>query len=178
MTCEDLARDPPRRALVQPRWAAGFTLVELITVILLVAILSAVAAPRFMQREAFEERGFFDGTRALLKYAQRLAIAERREVCVTLAAASVALTLNPTTIPGAACSAAVIAPGGDTAFPTYTITAPAGLVLAFPNAVFRFNALGQPIDNATGALLGNQAISLTGSGVRTITVAGETGHVL
>jgi MSHA pilin protein MshC len=175
MSCEDLARDPLRRARVQPPRAAGFTLVELVTVLMVLAILAAIAAPRFMQREAFEERGFLDATLSILRYAQRVAIAERREVCVALTASTVALSLNPSTTPGAACTAVVGAPGESAA---YAIAVPAGLTLAltFPNASFRFNGLGQPVDNA-GAALGDQTITLTGSTARTITVWGQTGYV-
>lgn len=173
-TC--LAFPSGRRAHV-PRPQAGFTLVELITVLVVVAILAAVAAPRFFTRQSFEERGYYNEVQAALRYAQRLAIAERREVCVALTAASVTLSLNPTTTLGAACTAPVCMPA-DATPPPCAIAVPAGLTLAmaFPNASFRFNGLGQPTDNA-GALLGNQAITLTGMDARTITVWGQTGYV-
>jgi MSHA pilin protein MshC len=175
MNSDGLARDDLRRVLVHQHRAAGFTLVELVTILVVAAILAAVAAPRFMQREAFEERGFLDATFSILRYAQRVAIAERREVCVALTASTVALSLNPLTTPSAACTADVGAPGESAA---YAIAVPAGLTLAltFPNASFRFNGLGQPVDNA-GAALGDQTITLTGSTVRTITVWGQTGYV-
>lgn len=155
--------------------ATGFTLIELITIILVMAILAAVAAPRFMQRAAFQERGFQDATRSILRYAQRVAIAERREVCVALTPATVALTLNPLPAAGAACTAIVTAPGESG---PYVIAAPPGVALAFPNPVFPFNALGQPIDDATGATLPDQVIALPGSSLPAITVFGQTGYVL
>ncbi|MBM4131628.1 hypothetical protein FJ250_11485 [bacterium] len=163
-----MARMPIRRA-------AGFTLVELITILVVVAILAAVAAPRFFTRSAFEERGFYDEVLATLRYAQRVAIAERREVCVALTASSVALSLNPSTTSGAACSATVNDPGSST---PYAIAVPAGLTLSmtFPNASFRFNGLGQPVDNA-GNALGNQTLTLSGADTRTVTIWGQTGYV-
>ena len=36
----------------------GFTLTELITIIVILGIISAVAAPRFFDRNVFESRGF------------------------------------------------------------------------------------------------------------------------
>jgi len=153
----------------------GFTLVELVTILVVAAILAAVAAPRFFSRQAFEERGFYDQVLATLRYAQRVAIAERREVCVALTASTVSLSLNPSTTSGAACSAAVNDPGSST---PYAIAVPAGLTLAlaFPNPSFRFNGLGQPVSNA-GALLGDQTITVTGSDARSVTVWGQTGYV-
>ena len=38
----------------------GFTLVELITIILVLSVIAALAVPRFVGRNAFDERGFSD----------------------------------------------------------------------------------------------------------------------
>jgi MSHA pilin protein MshC len=54
---------------------SGFTLVELVMVMVLLAILSAVALPRFFERSAFQERGAFDDTLNAIRYAQKLAVA-------------------------------------------------------------------------------------------------------
>lgn len=175
MNSEGLARDALRRVRIHRHEAAGFTLVELITVLVVAAILAAVAAPRFFTRSAFEERGFYDQVLATLRYAQRVAIAERREACVALTASTVTLSLNPSTTAGAACSAIVRTPGESA---PYAIAVPTGLTLAlaFPNPSFRFNGLGQPVSDA-GALLGDQTITLTGTDARNITVWGQTGYV-
>jgi MSHA pilin protein MshC len=54
---------------------AGFTLVELVTVIVLVALLTAVAGPRFFDNQPFRERGYVDELASSLRYSQRVAIA-------------------------------------------------------------------------------------------------------
>ncbi|NOQ93958.1 MAG: prepilin-type N-terminal cleavage/methylation domain-containing protein [Methylophaga sp.] len=64
------AFSPPIRTKQQ-----GFTLVELILVIVLLSILSAVALPRFFSRSTFDERVFFDGALSAMRYAQKLAVA-------------------------------------------------------------------------------------------------------
>ncbi len=73
--------------------AKGFTLIELITVLILVGILAFTALPRFFDRSAFETRGFRDETLSLLRYAQKAAVAQRRTVCVTVNPTGVALNI-------------------------------------------------------------------------------------
>lgn len=53
----------------------GFTLVELIMVIVLLAALSATALPRFFSKSDFDERILFDDTQNAARYAQKLSVA-------------------------------------------------------------------------------------------------------
>jgi MSHA pilin protein MshC len=85
----------------------GFTLVELIMVIVIVGIIGAVVAPRFFSRVTFDASGFNNQLIALLRHGQKLAIAQNRNVFVRVDGSSVALCYNAT------CSAGtrVQAPG-------------------------------------------------------------------
>src|SRR3954469_18765531 len=56
----------------------GFTLVELVTIMIVVGILAAFAVPRFMDRTGFESRGLYDQAQAIVRYAQKIAIAQRQ----------------------------------------------------------------------------------------------------
>lgn len=88
----------------------GFTLIELIMVLVLLGVLAAVMVPRMMTPADFGARGFYDETLALLRYAQKTAIAQRRTVCVVLNANGVALTIDQTTPPDLVCDGAPALP--------------------------------------------------------------------
>lgn len=53
----------------------GFTIVELIMVIVILGIISAVALPRFFDRKSFDERFYFEEVLSSVRYAQKLAVA-------------------------------------------------------------------------------------------------------
>ena len=65
---------------------SGFSLVELLTVIILLGILGVVALGRFAQTDAFAARGFFDDTVAAVRFAQKLAVSSGCDVRVILTA--------------------------------------------------------------------------------------------
>ena len=64
------------------RLSSGFTLVELVVVIALTGIMVAVAAPRFASGDIFETRGDAGLLSSTLRYAQKTAIAQRKNVFV------------------------------------------------------------------------------------------------
>lgn len=68
--------------------ARGFTLPELIIVMVVMGIVAAAAAPSLVQWNSIDELGFRDDLRAMLRHAQRLAVAQNRDVCVLLSPAA------------------------------------------------------------------------------------------
>lgn len=55
-------------------YQAGFTLAELIGVIVIISVLAVVALPRFFSTAPFEERQFIDQARQALRFARQHAI--------------------------------------------------------------------------------------------------------
>ncbi len=139
----------------------GFTLVELIVVIVIVGIVALIAAPRFFAQAGYDARRFHDTAMSAIRYGQKMAIAQHRSVFVVATAGSVALCFD------AACASAVPSPADGGPF---TVAAPSGI--AITAASFSFNALGQPSPNAQVVL------NVSGDATpRQIVVERETGYV-
>ncbi len=186
------------------RAAGGFTMVELVVVIVIVGILGAVAATRFFDKASFDAAAYADQTRALLRYAQKNAVAQNRPVFVVIAS-------SPGSSPGrialcynyqqdASCSGGnrVLAPGGSNSGAAATLSAcgaanrswlcegtPSNLALAALPATssFYFDALGRPFagsdsaGSATSTFAG-LTLRVTGDGRNNdVVVSQETGYV-
>lgn len=155
------------------RTCGGFTFVELVLVLIVVGVLAAVAAPRMIDRTAFQVHGSAIEVRTALRYAQKLAMAKNRDVCVTRTPApNLTLSFSLTAGGGGVCIPPVLRPDGGG---NYVVTPPAGITLTSSAAVFRFNPQGQPTSN-TGVLL-NAVTTLTVGGTVPVTVTRETGYV-
>jgi MSHA pilin protein MshC len=148
----------------------GFTLIELIAVMAIIGILAIVALPRLTNTAEFDARGFADEAVSMIRYAQKTAVAQRRNVCVTVAGNAITLNLD-TALPddGHApnCTVGLVSPTGENPF---FATAPNGVILA--GGSFAFTAAGIP-NSAV-----NIALTVTHGGItRTINIAPQTGHV-
>ena len=146
--------------------ARGFSLVELILVMVIAGILAAVAVPRLVGKNSFDTRGFADQLAATVRSAQKLAVSQRRDVSVHLTASDATLCYDPI----APCAAASQAPGPGGEKP-YTVAAPGGVAIASPVAVLTFDRGGRP---DTAAQLD---IQVNGTGTHLVLVERETGYV-
>lgn len=142
----------------------GFTLVELIVTMIVVGILAVAVIPRFANRTDFDARGFYDGTLGILHYAQKSAVAQRRQVCVSFSAAGVALMIA--SVFGGPCDADLTGPNG---VAPYALPIPTGVAFVVPPADFSFLP--------SGAASAAPTISVTGMTGKVITVDAVTGYV-
>lgn len=142
----------------------GFTLVELIVTLIVVGILAVSVIPRFADRSSFDARGFHDGAVAVLRYAQKSAVAQRRQVCVTFGSGSVSLRIA--SVWGGACNTDLAGPDGSV---PYSIAAPTGSGFVAQPADFNFLPSGEAS--------ADRVITVTGMPANPITLVAATGYV-
>ncbi|MCW8906214.1 MAG: prepilin-type N-terminal cleavage/methylation domain-containing protein [Sedimenticola sp.] len=147
----------------------GFTLVELVVVLLVAGVLLAVGMPRFFDQLTFQEWGFSDELGGALRYAQKLAVASGCDTQVAISTGGYQLNQRASCDSGA-FTTPVRLPGSDAS--GYAGNAPGGVTLT-PVSLY-FDSLGRPRASASGALLGNTTVSV---GSRTFTVEAQTGYV-
>jgi MSHA pilin protein MshC len=171
----------------------GFTLIELIVVLIVVGILGAIGISRFFAVGDYDVTRYANQARALIRFGQQAAIAQNRPVYVKVDGGRVALCFT------IACAAAdrIKAPGGGNSATTVTRAAcsnddtwacegwPANVTAALSpiapyasNAWFSFDAQGRPVPAAANT----QFIPLTftftaGSAQAFVRIAPETGYV-
>ncbi|NOT86213.1 MAG: prepilin-type N-terminal cleavage/methylation domain-containing protein [Methylococcaceae bacterium] len=145
----------------------GFTLIELVMVMIIAGILANTALPRFFGISDYKTRVFFDDTLSAIRYAQTLAVATGCKV-------QVAINANGYTLqrPAAQNQCRSAAPTFNIAIPhpstqqnSYSNTE-AGVALT-PNISFSFDALGRA----------SSTVLLNVGGSHSITVVKETGFV-
>lgn len=137
----------------------GFTVIELVMVIVILGIMAVVMLPRMDSLGSFEAVGFRDQTVAILRFAQKSALAQRRAVCVAVDAdaTKVTLKIDTTTPPDDTCDVALI--------PPFTPRAGSGLA----GSDFRFLRMGETDQGGD--------ITLTITGADPIRIDAVTGYV-
>ncbi len=142
-------------------------MVELILVMVIAGILAAVAVPRMVGRNSFDNRGFTDQLASTVRFAQKLAVSQRRDVFVHLATTDATLCY----VAVVPCPVAELAPGPGGEKP-YTVTVPNGLVITSVVPALRFDPSGRTPD-----LAAQLDIQVNGAGTYHVRVEQETGYV-
>lgn len=143
----------------------GFTLTELVVVIVIATILSAFAISR-INTASFDAEGFASQLAATIRYAQKIAVSQRRNVTVTVSTGAVALTYPDIGQP-------VRQPPGTDPF-SLSVPTSKGVSLGGTLVVagtFTFSALGKPTTGGTLVVSGGDIAPIT------LTVEAETGYV-
>jgi MSHA pilin protein MshC len=153
-------------SLQRPARRRGFTLAELVMTIVIVGILIAVTAPRFVSWKGFSSRGSYDEAQAVVRFAQKTAIAWRRPIYVCVSATVISATLNSD------CTTAPVKhpiTGAD-----LKSTTTAGVTLSSSaGPSFSFDGLGRPNAAVTITLTS----TIPDDPARQIVVESETGYV-
>jgi MSHA pilin protein MshC len=147
----------------------GFTVIELVLIMLVLGILSAVAVPRFFNRVDFDERAFTDEMISALRYAQKRAVASGCQIQVTANNALNTYALIAET----ACN------NGNFALPLTNPRTGALYPTAAPNGVDIDNINNFPVvfnrrGEANGVAAGDSSLTING---QAINIVQETGLV-
>lgn len=149
--------------------AGGFTLIELVTVLVLLGILAAVAIPRLGDVGAFEARGYYDELVSAARYGQKLAHATGCPITLTVSGSNYRLEMpnSVASCPGGPFTLTTVGKSGNPADP-YDRNAPGGISIS-PAATVVF----APSGSATAA-----TFTVSGGGFsRSFQVHGATGYV-
>jgi MSHA pilin protein MshC len=154
---------------------AGFTIIELITTLIILGILATVAMGRMDFSSLFQQRGVADKLKAGLEFARKSAVAKRRSVCVGVSGGSVTFTVD-TAAPESAVHGC---PGGSPLVlpaPDKDCGGAANTLCSRSNATIALVSGGSPFTfNAEGAASTTAVFSVTGQS--NITVESGTGYV-
>ena len=161
--------------------SSGFTIIELVLVIVLAGIMAIIAIPRFSSMNTYRSRVFYDEVLNSLRYARKLAVGKNLHIQVDIAASSITLRQRTegTNCTTGATFAALIDP--ETNASPYVKTAPAGITLS-PVISLYFDGLGSAYlvsgIATTCPIISTSTINVTGSTLsETITITGATGFV-
>ncbi|GEM_PF-1300551 len=157
--------DGDRRYRGSSPYCGGFTLVELVLVLLLVTILAVVVVPRLFSTGLFQQRGFVDTLAAALRYARLEAWATECPVQFRLSATQYRLTQRSGCTTGA-FTRAVLNPATQAPFQG---AVPRGTTITGGTGTWQYAASGAPVSTRT--------ITVTGNGTATLTVYAGTGYV-
>ena len=158
---------------IEARRQLGLTMLELITVIMLAAILAAVALPRFDTIFALRNDDYRDSVLTGLRLAGKTAVAQRRLVCATLDNTSLTLTVAATN-PATSCNRALVGPDGSTVFARNANTQ--GSTSVSPSGTIYFQPDGRATSDGAGSTVSSRTITVAGSAYA-ISLIGGTGHV-
>lgn len=140
------------------RYNHGFTLVELVTVILILGVLAVVGSSKFFNNSTFKDTQYHQELISAFRYAQKVAVASQCPVRISITANSYALTYS------GACSGNVKHPADQSPFAESGISS----TMTTTSNSFTYDAKGN-ISPAAGGTIN--------VGAFTVFIESETGFV-
>ncbi|SFV05072.1 pilus assembly FimT family protein [Pseudoduganella namucuonensis] len=147
----------------------GFTIVELITVMVVIGILSAVAIP-MMTGNSMAGPAFRNELASTLRYAQKTAVSHRRLVCATVSATTVTLSIA-SAAGSTVCNTTLASPDGNSVTSKDSAVTASGALVG----ILYFQPVGTITTNNAGTVTAAGTISVTGQAG--IAIQGATGYV-
>ncbi len=156
------------------RSCPGFTIMELIVVIVLLGTISVVAGPRFFGQGGFDQQFFRNDILSAVRYAQKLAVATGCQVRVNFGASSYSLKLQngAPDCAGTSFTTDVVHPGSGAS--SFSNTAAGGVSVSSDVSPLTFDALGRALDSSGGVTDATIEVSV-GADVLQVLVVGESG---
>lgn len=156
----------------------GFTFFEIVWVMVITGILAVVTVPKLFKTSEFAARGARDFIASSVRYAQKSAIAMRRNVCVSIAGSTITSTYASSAGSGQACAAGntLANPANGLPMNDPSNALPSGATVVGAPSI-AFDAMGRPL--AVGTLVplaATLSISVT-SYALAVVVEAETGLV-
>ncbi len=143
-----------------PCFARGYTLIELVVVIVILGVIAAIAGPRFFGTKVFSERGYADEVASAMRYSQKISVASGCNVrfAITIAgynAMQQVASGNRCNPASASWTTVVKRPDGD----ALAGTPPNDANVAGP-ATMIFDSKGAVISGATNLTIGAYTLTL------------------
>jgi MSHA pilin protein MshC len=148
-------------------WEFGYSLIELVSTLVIVAILGAVIAPKMFSYQPFQARGYVDELASALHYARDVAVSSRCDTSITINAAGYQAMQRAAAGATCAISGGWVTPIVRVDGGTLSGSAPSGVSASPVPTNIVFDANGRVISGTPPALLiGTFTLTVdTGSGL-------------
>ena len=146
-------------------------MVELIVILIVISVLAIFVGGR-ISNSAMQTRAFADELRSQVQFARKVAVAQRRRVCVHVGPSESQLYYSNAA--GDACPGAD-AVAGPTGTAPFTVAVPAGTSVTA--VTFQFDALGRQRSAAGTPAATALLLNVSGDGSYQLSIQPETGYV-